>query len=169
MFFKVPRSSASEAFFDDFLAIFGAFVNGFYGQKMINFDDFFHHGRGMHFGSILVSFWLPFGALLAPFGLPLAPFWLPLAPFWFPLAPFSLPLAHFLLLLVHFCSPWGSIFSLWASPGVILGACPIFSTKIWWKSCFSMFFFFDFPRIFKRIFPLFGRYWRYHCFFLKPF
>ena len=57
-------------------------------------------------------FWSPFalGSLLAPFWLPLASFWLSfgslLAPFWYPLA--------------NFCSPWESIFSLLASPGVVL-------------------------------------------------
>ena len=110
MFFKVPQSSASEAFFDDFLIIFGAFLEHFYGQKMINFDDFCQDGRGMHFGSILGSFCPPFGALLAPFGLPLAPFWLPLAAFWLPFAPFCVPFGSLWLpsgrLWFHFGTLW---------------------------------------------------------------
>ena len=35
---------------------------------------------------ILITRWLPFGALLVLFGIPLAPFWHPLAPFWLPFA-----------------------------------------------------------------------------------
>ena len=94
------------------------------------FRDLF---RRSIFRCILVALWLTLGSILAPFGSLLAPFWLPLAPFGSLLAPFGslwltflLPLAHFLLLLAHFYS----IFSLWASPGVVFGPFPIFSTKI---------------------------------------
>ena len=98
-----------------------------------------HFGRPLaHFGSPLAPFWLPFGSLLAPFWLPLAPFGSLLAPFGSLWLTFLLPLAHFLLLLAHFYS----IFSLWASPGVVFGPFPIFSKKYLMKNnvvlCFSL-------------------------------
>ena len=100
------------------------------GSFWLPFCDLF---RRLIFRCILVALWHILGSILAPFGSLLAPFWLPLAPFGSLLAPFGslwltflLPLAHFLLLLAHFYS----IFSLWASPGVVFGPFLIFSTKI---------------------------------------
>ena len=59
--------------------------------------------RGRILGRILVTLWLPFGTLLLPFRHPFA----------------------------HFYSPWGSIFSLLASAGVVFGpSFPVFSMKI---------------------------------------
>ena len=93
------------------------------------FRDLF---RRSIFRCILITLWLTLGSILTPFGSLLAPFWLPWAPFGSLLAPFGslwltflLPLAHFLVLLAYFYS----IFSLWASPGVVFDPFPIFSTK----------------------------------------
>ena len=121
---------------------------------MTNFDDFFYHGRGMHFGSILGSFWPPFGALLAPFGLPLAPFWLPLAPFGSLLAPFGslwltfgslwLPLAHIFVPFGSLFAPFGSLLLNFLTLGVswrrFWSLSDIFNESLMTNRCFQTFF-----------------------------
>ena len=61
--------------------------------------------RGRIFRCILVTFWPPFGIILAPFGYLLAPFGYRLAPCLIALVPFGYLLAPFWYHLAQFCLP----------------------------------------------------------------
>ena len=78
----------------------GDFLVTFFGYRsLIDFR--------MHFGRLLVSFWLRFGSLLAPFG--------SLCHFWFPfgsLCPFCLPLGSL-------WRPFVKLYILWAALSLV--------------------------------------------------
>ena len=102
MFFKVPRSSAWDAFWDEFGTVFSTSLEHFGSRKLIIFGDFFQHGRGWHFEGILGAFWEHFGGPLATFWVPLGSVGTPLVPFVVPFAPWWDSLRSLRPLLVAF-------------------------------------------------------------------